>query len=237
MKLSALLIFAAALANGQIDRTLHFLTAPPPAALEEAATLLRTVGGIGQLRLDPLNPAIDIRGSASEILLAEWLVNQLDRPGGPPTREYRLPGNQDDVIRVAFLANNTGARDLQELLTTLRTVAGLQRIAQYNAAHAIAWRGKTAEANLAAWLIRQLDTPAGAGAPGAHQYTGNGDDVTRVFFSPRLQATQDREAVLAATRAKLRITRSSTSTGAAAVVLRDTAARIERAAQLIESRQ
>ena len=157
MKLSALLIFAAALANGQIDRTLHFLTAPPPAALEEAATLLRTVGGIGQLRLDPLNTAIDIRGSASEILLAEWLVNQLDRPGGPPTREYRLPGNQDDVIRV--------------------------------------------------------------------------------FLSPRLQATQDREAVLAATRAKLRITRSSTSTGAAAVVLRDTAARIERAAQLIESRQ
>lgn len=69
-------------------------------------------------------------------------------------REY-----EDSVVRVFYLSNLTTPQEIQEITTTLRTIANIRKVFQYNSLNAVIVRGSQDEVALAAKLVHDLDKP------------------------------------------------------------------------------
>ncbi len=101
------------------------------------------------------------RGSADQIALADWLVQQLDRPLVTPapdtgTREIQVTPNVVKTVRVFYLTHNQSPQEIQGIIDQLRAT-GTQRIYHYNAQKAVAVAGTTEQVAAAENLVRQLD--------------------------------------------------------------------------------
>ena len=97
------------LSSDDIVRVFHVAHAPTPQVLQEIATNIRTIADIRRIFTYNAPTLITARGDASQIALAEWLVNQLDQPANPAARssashEYRPSSTADDVVRVFYTA-------------------------------------------------------------------------------------------------------------------------------------
>src|SRR5260370_27625901 len=101
------------------------------------------------------------RGSADQIAVADWLVQQPDRPLVTPapdtgTREIQVTPNVVKTVRVFYLTHNQSPQEIQGIIDQLRAT-GTQRIYHYNAQKAVAVAGTTEQAAAAANLLRPLD--------------------------------------------------------------------------------
>ena len=67
---------------------------------------------------------------------------------------------EDNVVRVFYLTNLTTAQELQEVSTTIRTVADIKKVFQYSAMNAIIVRGTPDQIMLAEKLVHDLDKPS-----------------------------------------------------------------------------
>src|SRR5665213_3159321 len=130
MRIAATFLAFAALACAD-ERTLTIVNVPSNQAVQEIATVLRTVTNIPKLVIDPGGHAFNVDARPAYLDAAEWLIHQMDRPAGwqpseqellnPSTREYRLPPSEPaPVIRVYYLPQTVSQRDMQETLTVLR---------------------------------------------------------------------------------------------------------------------
>jgi hypothetical protein len=135
--------------------------------LQEIVTALRTVAEIQRIFSCNATRALALRGTADQMVQAEWLLNALDRPSGGAlesqslsTREYRGPGSNDDVARVFYVTHSDTAQGLQEIVTTIRTIADIQRIFLCSASRALALRGTADQVARAERLIEEMDKPA-----------------------------------------------------------------------------
>src|SRR5947207_3110175 len=101
-----------------VDRVFHLTQKETTRDLNELATTLR---------------AAVLRGNAAEVGLADWLMQKLDLPGqNQAPQEYPFAGLRGpEVARVFYLLHTQSPRDIQEIMTTLRSVADLQRIFVY----------------------------------------------------------------------------------------------------------
>ena len=155
MSRCALALFVASVAFAQpASRTFHLTTVTTAKGLNEVATILRTVGDMKQIHAD--DATFDITVSDGDLDLAAWIVKQVDTEEPKPA-QYEIPGT-GDVVRVLCTAHSAMPAMLNELVTSLRTVADIQRIFTYNATYAILIRTTAAKADLATWLVKQLDT-------------------------------------------------------------------------------
>lgn len=66
---------------------------------------------------------------------------------------------EDSVVRVFYLSNLTTPQELQEVTTTLRTVADIRKVFTYNTLSAIIVRGTADQVLLAEKLVNDLDRP------------------------------------------------------------------------------
>jgi general secretion pathway protein D len=66
---------------------------------------------------------------------------------------------EDSVVRVFYLTNLTTPQEIQEITTTLRTIANIRKVFQYNSLNAIIVRGSPDEVALASKLVNDLDKP------------------------------------------------------------------------------
>lgn len=66
---------------------------------------------------------------------------------------------EEQVMKVFYLQNITQPQELQEILTTVRSVADIQRLFPYNAQNAIVARGEADRIALAEKIIADLDKP------------------------------------------------------------------------------
>ncbi|HEY9139560.1 MAG TPA: hypothetical protein VIN93_01630, partial [Bryobacteraceae bacterium] len=102
-----------------------------------------------------------LSGTADQVALAEWLLNQLDRPAPsshePAAYDYQT-GKRDSVVRVFRLAQIETTRDLQEIDTAIRTMAAV-RVVISNAQRALVMRGTADSTAVAEWLVNELDQP------------------------------------------------------------------------------
>jgi hypothetical protein len=107
-----------------------------------------------------------LRGTAGQIALAEWLINELDQPipealaqqsPNPAAHEDRPSGTGDDVARVFYLTHAQTAQRLQEIATQVRSMTEVRRLFTYNAPRALALRGTADQIALADRLIRERD--------------------------------------------------------------------------------
>jgi len=166
-----------------VNRVFHLTQNETVRDLQEMATTLRAVVDIRQVASDDTSRTISVSGTAAQMAMAEWLIHELDVP--PPTSQpqpFLVPGMSNDVVRVYF-THATAPRALQEIVTTIRSVADVQRIFVYNSLRATVLRGTLAEIGLADWLMQKLDQPGQNQAPAEYPFAGlRGPEVARVFY-------------------------------------------------------
>jgi hypothetical protein len=171
-KLALVLFLVPAAFAQDVDRTFH-LTKSAVQQQQEIATTLRTVAQIQQLSLDPALAILTVKGTRDQIALAEWLVPKLDvEPGSQAgVQEYKVRAN--DTLEVFTLVNTSAIMSLNEMVTTLRTVADIQKIYNVTAARMVTLRGNASEIALAKFLVSELDVaPQARQVPSIHESGG-----------------------------------------------------------------
>ena len=148
-----------------VDRVFHLTQNETARDLQEMATTLRSVVDIRQVASDDTSRTVTVAGTAAQMSMAEWLIHELDVPA-PTSQPHRfvVPGMSNDVVRVYFTHAAT-PQALQEIVTTIRSVADVQRIFVYNSLRATVLRGTAAEVGLTDWLMQKLDQPGQNQAP------------------------------------------------------------------------
>jgi hypothetical protein len=224
-----IMAFAVSVAVGQTSRTFQLTQDENQQQLEEMATILRATGDIQQVSIDDLKRTVAVEGTPGQISMADWLVHQMDLPANGPfsgIHEYRppagSPGGSNDVVRVFYLTHTSTAQEVQEIATTVRSVADIRRMLVYNALNAVAVRGTNQQISLAAWLVDQLNQPANVAAPAPHEYKLPGDDEARVFELTYPQTPQQLQEIVTMIRAVGDIHRTFLCNERRAVALRGT---------------
>jgi hypothetical protein len=224
-----------------VVRVFYMAHTPAIQQLQEVATLVTVITDIR--RLYTYNPprAVVVRGTADQIGLAAWLLNELDKPADrkpseePATNEYRLIGGGDDVVRVFYLAHTETVRDFQELFTLIRTITDIRHAFAYNAPRAVAVRATAAQMAFAEWLFRELDKPPDSSK---HEYrlAGGGDDVVRIFYLSQSETVQRLEEVFNKVRSATGARRSFMYSVSRVLALRATDEQVALADRLIRER-
>jgi hypothetical protein len=220
-------------ASGQsLDRVLRVAHAETEQELQAIATVIRSMTDIGQVSVDTAQRVLALHGTASQIALAEWLFNELDRGANqqaiaqqsqsPPAHEYRVSGDGEDVVRVFYLANTGTAKDLQEVATVVRSTVDIRRLFVHYAPRAMALRGTASQIALAEWLVNQLDRPANRAARHEYRPPGGGDDVVRVFYLAHADTDPDLQGVATLVRSMADIRQLFTYTAPRVLAMRGT---------------
>jgi hypothetical protein len=164
----------------------HFSTSQSVQSLQEAATILRSVASVPQVSVDIPAATLTFSGPAAGVNFAAWVLPRIDRTTGDDTvHEYRLPSGE--VARVDFVPNLQKPQELQELLTILRTVAGIQRIFSFTSNHAIVLLGQDWQVAFAEWIIDQIDQPIRQKPDSApHEFNVGGPDFRGMGHGARL---------------------------------------------------
>jgi hypothetical protein len=219
-----------------------YLTHPQtPTSFQEIVNSVRAIPEITKAFPYSLQNAIAMRGTDSQVAMAEWLFHQLDAAAGvqpvqsSSARQYATPGTANDEVQVLFLTHAWDVMRLQQLANTLRVITQLTNVFQCNATGAISVRGPTATVALAAWLFSQLDQApsASAAAPRSFQMPGGSDDVTQVFYLAPATTPKTTVNIVNALRAAMKAPIFPDDIFNA-VTLRGTAAQIAAADSLIK---
>jgi hypothetical protein len=130
--------------------------------LQEIATDVRAIGDIRRLFTRSEPAALIVRGTASQLALAAWLVAELDQPANQPPRtpaphEYRPSGTADDVVRVFYLRHTESPQRLQQIAVDVRSATAVRRIFTYNGPRAMTLRGTAAQIAMADRMIAERD--------------------------------------------------------------------------------
>jgi len=226
------------------SQTFDFKNNPGQQGLQEIATVLRTVGDIRQLSIDSAS-TITIQGTTDELAMSGWIIRQLDQPvTDPPSAtasplQYPVAGKSDDVIRVFHVANLPKTPQvIQELLTTLRTVANDQKAYTYTALQDLIVRGPAAQIALSAYLINALDVAPGSVTTAPEfqdQPVGAPSQVTRVFYLTTTKAPQQIQEILTVLRTVVDVQKIFNSTANNALAIRASAGDMATAAWIIQS--
>ena len=131
MRTYAVLALVASVAFGQtptdqnVDRTFYFTQAKTAQEFQEAATAIRSVTNIQQASTDDAQKSLTLQGTADQIVLAQWLYNELDQTSASTSREYSIPGKPDDVTRVSYVTQPRTPQEFVETATLVRSIANI----------------------------------------------------------------------------------------------------------------
>src|ERR1700687_2453673 len=83
----------------------HPTPTPTVQQFQEVATVIRTIANIQQVSTDNDQKSVTVHATDGQIAMAEWLFNELDNPAVQTSvpHEYRVPGDNDDVVRVFYV--------------------------------------------------------------------------------------------------------------------------------------
>jgi hypothetical protein len=144
--------------NGEnVVRVFYLGHAPTAQDFVEAATLIRSIADLRQVFQYNAIKAMAIRGTAGQVAMAEWLVNEIDRPAKDQISpaEYRVPDSHDDIVSVFYLARAKTPQELVTIATQIRTETKVQREFIYNTPRAVAVRGTSEQVARAEQMSRQ----------------------------------------------------------------------------------
>jgi hypothetical protein len=229
--------FAPAGTRSDIVRV-YYTHATTPQMLQELVTNIRSVADVQRIFVYNSLHAIVLRDGMAEVGLADWLIQKLDLPGqtaAPP--EYPYTGfHGPEVARVFYLAHSQTPRDIQEMITTIRSIADMQRIFIYNAHRAVALRGPADRVALAQWLVSELDRPANEpSTSGAHQYElpAGPDNQVRIFYLNPADTVDRRQQIASEVRTTLHVGRLFVYNPLGALTVRGTVGQIATADRLL----
>jgi hypothetical protein len=178
------------LPSGDVGRVGFLSNVRTKQSVSELITVLRTVADVQKILILPSNHAIVLRSPEWQAAFTAWIIDQIDQPvqqkPDPAPREFTVGGPDYRGLghgaRVVFLANMTGKKQMQQVLTVIRTVDEVQKAFSYEATHALVFRANDVDLQRAEWLIQQLDATKGH-PPGTTTFTAPaGDDISRDFY-------------------------------------------------------
>jgi len=133
-----------------------------PQNLQEIATVIRTIADIPRAFTYAAPPALAVRGTAAQIALSAWLIDDLDKPASSQTpassepHEYRMPDTNVDVVRVFYLAPSETQQNLQKVAAAVRTATKAPRLFTNSDQKAIVMRGTPDQIATAERLISEV---------------------------------------------------------------------------------
>jgi hypothetical protein len=239
---ATLILFAMSVALGQdAARVFQLHHIDKAQDLNEFATLIRTISDNPQVVVDTAQKTLAVQGTATQIAVAEFLFTELDRQTVPDSvsQEFKVANNADDVVRLFFVPDVASIQSFQEIATTIRTIAEIRRVYTYNTFRALAVRGTADQIAAAAFLVGELDQPAGAKRADSRVYqmidTGNhGETAVRVFYLPYTSTIQQFQEVATLIRTIVEIRRVFTYNPPRALVVRGTTDQIAAAAWMVQ---
>jgi hypothetical protein len=223
--------------DNSVERVLRFQHTETVEDVQEISTVIRSVAEIRNISADTERRAAVLRGTSTQIALAEWLASHLDRSSGqaqtPTAQEYRLPGGGDDVVRVFYVPKAETVQDLQEITVTVRSVAEVRRAFTYNRPRAVVLRGTASQMAMCAWLMGEFDDLAARSASPEYRVADGADDIIRVFYARNAASPQALQELAVAIRSTTEIRRAFTMLKPGALLLRSKAADIALAEWLL----
>ena len=249
--LVAFTAFGQPAADRGVDRVLYYTNAKTVQDIQEIATLVRALADVPQVNADTEQRSLSLHGTADQIALAEWLLQELDQPlpaqpaaqqNEPPRKhEYRIAGSGEPLVRVFYLPHAQTLQELQEAATLIRSIGEIRRVFTYNAPRAMALRGTAEQVALAEWLVQELDTNRQAtrtADPAAHEFrmSPNGDDIVRVFYLTHTDTVQHFQQIITQVRSMTGTRRVFTFNAPRAAAFRGTLDQIAQAERLIQER-
>ena len=101
---------------------------------------VRSIGEIERLFIYSPTNAIVVRGKASNVALAEWLLAALDGTTKRPTADHKMP-TASESVRILYLTPQESVQRLQEMAMNIRKSAQIPRLFTYSESRAIITRG------------------------------------------------------------------------------------------------
>jgi hypothetical protein len=197
--------------------------------LQEFATVIRTMADLPQVSVDTVGKSIALRGTPTQVAIAEYLFTELDRQTLPDfaSEVFRVPNNEDDVVRVFILRHAATIQSFREVATTIRTVAEIRRVFTYNTPRALAVRGTADEIAATEFLVRELDQPADAKRTDSRVYqmidtTWRPEPDLRVFYLPYTSTVQQFQEIATLVRTIAETRRLFTYNASRALIVRGT---------------
>jgi hypothetical protein len=127
---------------------------------------------------------------------------------------------------------------LQEIVTSIRSVADIQRLFIYNRRRAVVLRATAERAALAAWLVSELDKPVSGQADDAasHEFrlSSGPESLVRVFYLTRFPSPEQRLKVANQVRANTGTRRLYIYNALGALAVRETDGQVATAEKAIE---
>jgi len=147
---------------GTVDdvvRVFYITAAPTTQDFQEISTLVRTIANITRVFTYNAPKALVARGTAAQIQLAEWLVKELEQPAASSTHEFRVQGNNADLVSVMFLPHTASVEAFQKSAVQIRTATQITRMFTCNGPRALAARGTPDQIAMAQRMAKQFDKP------------------------------------------------------------------------------
>lgn len=211
-----------------------------PQEFQELQTAVRTMTDIRQLEAEASRTAITASGTPDQLALAQWLITQLDRPASAPpppdssASRFNPPDAPGSQVRIFRLQHAGSLRDLQEVMTLIRTMADIRKIFPNNTQHALCMRGTDEEMLLAEWLVQALDQPPATVAspqPAGREFAlPGGAEQVRLFFLPRTGNSPELSTAFTAVRSATTARRIFYNTAQHALAVRGTPQELSAAA-------
>jgi type II secretory pathway component GspD/PulD (secretin) len=230
--------------DGEAARVFRFAHAESPQQRQEIVNAVRSVAELERAVVDDRAGAMAVRGTPEQLDLAAWIVGELDRAPSAPAatvmESHQVTGDYLPQTRAFFLAHAGSPQTIQGIVNAVRSVAEVQRVVAYNANSALVLRGSSDQMALAAWIIRNLDKPAGVQSEAKPlEYTYNDASprpatAVRMYRMAHATTPQAMQELVNAVRSIAEVQRVTIHTATATVTLRATPTQAAMATWLIE---
>ena len=231
-------LFAVGLAFAQsqaVQKSFRVANPATPNEFEEVALAARVMSDISQ-SADPAARTIVATGTPGQLAIAEWVLNELDRPqtqqGVLPRPEFTVAA--DDLVRIFALPGAPTVQDFQEIATLVRTTLEVRRVRTVSSPRAVVMRGTRDQMKASEWLFAELNAPPRE-ARRSPVYNLGADDVLQVFYLRATETIQDFQEAATMGRTVGNILRMFTYNRPRAVAIRGTAEQLKFSAWLFDA--
>jgi hypothetical protein len=153
------------MSGGDLAEILYLTHTATIQDFQEAAALIRTMSQILRVFTCNMPRALALRAPPDRIALAEWLFRELDQAAARPpgvsqqrkleSREYPGPAPGGEIVRLFYLGDASNPKQLQQLVSLVRSETNIRWAFAYNALSAAAFRGTPAQIAMAEQLLKE----------------------------------------------------------------------------------
>jgi hypothetical protein len=141
------------------SRIFYVAYAPAIKDFQSLATGMRTIAQIRRVYTYNDARAMALRGTESQLTMAEWLFNIVDQPGNEPVSGSFSATGPDDVVRVFDLSQAKAGQDLPNVVSEIRSSTTNQYAFSFGSRSIMVLRGTAAQMAAAEHLVGQLSQP------------------------------------------------------------------------------